>query len=144
MKSKWQMLAFLIVAGVAFYLGTIVTKSKAQSQQRVQSQEKTRDEQGRFVPVPQFPMAQPKASFGVTGSIAFRVNTVDPDSPAQQLGIQSGDLIVRIDEKQFYSINDWRELLSEKNPGDTVAIDLVRGGDQDRKTGQVVMTPLTK
>jgi hypothetical protein len=107
----------------SFYAGSIVTKSAAQSQ------EKIRDDKGRFVPVPPFSIPTPKSSFGVIGDFAFRVNDVYPGSPAEQLGIQPGDMITKIDREQFYSVSDWMELLAEKNPGDDVEVHYTRFGD---------------
>ncbi len=142
MRGEWQILSLVVVAGLSFYLGSIVTSSDAQSQER------KRDAQGRFHPVPQFPFPEAKASFGVIGDIAFRVNDVSPDSPAQQLGLQKGDLIVRIDGKQFYSINDWMELLSEKNPGEEVRVEYIRFNCvtcvREHRGGQAIMAPLKR
>ncbi len=122
MKKVWQILILLSFMGASFYVGTLVTKSTAQAQDR--------DAQGRVAPMPKFPMAEPKSSLGVIGDIAFRVTEVSPNSPAQQLGLQKGDIIVELDKKQFYSINDFMAVLAEKNPGENVDISLVRFNNQ--------------
>jgi S1-C subfamily serine protease len=142
MKDKLSLLTLPLVAALAFYAGTAISNTSAQSQ------DVRRDAQGRFVPTPKYPFPPAKSSLGVTGDIAFRVGNVTPGSPAQQLGLQSGDLIVRIDGKQFYSINDWMQLLAEKNPGEEVTVEYVRFGDdscpRERKSGKAEMAPLNR
>ncbi len=59
-----------------------------------------------------------------------RVQTVTAGGPANDAGLQTGDIIVRIDER---SIDDATELVVEiRNhaPGDTIAIDYQRGSQE--------------
>jgi S1-C subfamily serine protease len=141
MKQRWQILSLLLVAGLSFHLGSITTTPAGA--QTAQAQK--RDAQGRFVPVPQGPFPARHSSFGVVGNIVFRVSDISPDSPAEQLGLQKGDVITAIDGKQFYSINDYIELLAEKMPGEKVDVEYLRLNGatcrREHKTGQTTMAP---
>lgn len=146
MKRAVQIMILLLsVVGLSFYLGMVVNEKSAA---RTIQDEKKRDPQGRFFPTPPFNLPKQKASFGMTGSIAFRVNNVFSGSPAQQLGLQRGDFIVEIDGKQFFSIGDLMEMLAEKNPGDEVDVAYIRFNEESKqreyKRGKVQMGPLNK
>ena len=52
------------------------------------------------------------------------------DSPAMAAGIQSGDVIVQIDDTVIYSFKDYTEAIRTKQPGDTVKIVVMRHGQQ--------------
>lgn len=146
MKRRWQnLILLLLVVWLSFHSGTLMTE---QSNAQLPQEEKKRDPQGRFFPVPPFNLPKPKASFGMTGSVAFRVNNVSPGSPAQQLGLQRGDFIVELDGKQFYSSNDFMEMLAEKNVGEEVEATYIRfnaeNGQREYKKGKARMAPLNR
>lgn len=56
------------------------------------------------------------------------ITRIAADSPAMDAGIQSGDVIVRLDETEIGSFSAFTAALSEKKPDDTVAIALMRLG----------------
>ena len=55
------------------------------------------------------------------------VSRVLKNSPALKAGVQDGDLIVSIDGKNLNTINDLREYIYRKKPGDVVNLSIVRG-----------------
>jgi putative serine protease PepD len=69
---------------------------------------------------------------GVTGGLF--VAGVVAGSPAQQAGLQEGDVITSIDGKQATSNIQLQEVTLTKNPGDTVEIGYLRGGKSEKTT----------
>ena len=60
------------------------------------------------------------------------VTDVVEDSPADRAGIQEGDVIVKVDDKEISGSNDLTKAVGKTPPGTKVKIDLVRG--DERKT----------
>ncbi len=52
-----------------------------------------------------------------------------PGSPAAKVGIQSGDIITKIDGKTIDKNNSLQSLVADKKPGDKVDLELLRGND---------------
>jgi S1-C subfamily serine protease len=50
--------------------------------------------------------------------------------PAQRAGLQVGDVIVQIDNKQIDSAPALQDVLLSKNPGDNVSVKVYRGNQQ--------------
>ena len=65
------------------------------------------------------------------------VTGIDLDSPAMQAGIQSGDIIIRMEKKQITSIADYGKILNTWTPGETKDIYLMRQGQEGYKTAKV-------
>ncbi|MCS7470231.1 YidC/Oxa1 family insertase periplasmic-domain containing protein [Stieleria sp. ICT_E10.1] len=98
----------------------------------------TRNEEGRFA------YRRVDTRSGYLGYFAGRtnaqidgvtVNVVGPGTPAAlavatsgEKGIQVGDVIVAIGETPISSVNDIQESLVTTKPGDTVTVEVVRGG----------------
>lgn len=55
---------------------------------------------------------------------------IDMDSPAMEAGIQSGDIIVRMDEREIESYEDLVNYLMDKGPEQTVTIGFFRQGPE--------------
>jgi serine protease DegQ len=69
------------------------------------------------------------ALLGVSGTRGVVVGTVDKGSPAEQAGLQAGDLITRIDGKAVQDTNDARERIRLRHPGEKVVFTVIRKGE---------------
>jgi 2-alkenal reductase len=58
------------------------------------------------------------------------VQSVDPNSPAAQAGIQQGDLVLSIDGQRIDQQHPFSEVLFAHKPGDTVTVEVQRGSQQ--------------
>jgi hypothetical protein len=56
------------------------------------------------------------------------IRGVLPSSPAEQAGLQPGDELVAYAGRRVFDMNDLNRLTFEGNPGDIVAIDVIRDG----------------
>ncbi|MCI0685518.1 MAG: trypsin-like peptidase domain-containing protein [Gemmataceae bacterium] len=77
---------------------------------------------GRAVPVRRSLIRQ----FGLSQEYAVEVQAVEPGAPADEAGIQPGDLIVELGEKQVSSVDAMHRLLSELPVGIPASIVLLR------------------
>ena len=59
------------------------------------------------------------------------------DSPAMQAGIQSGDIIIRMEKSQVTTIAEYSKVLNTWIPGETKDIYLMRQGKDGYKTAKV-------
>jgi len=64
------------------------------------------------------------------GQAGAQIDRVVPDSPAQQAGLKSGDVLVRIDETRISSSTALVVELRGDRPNESVSITYVRNGDQ--------------
>jgi membrane-associated protease RseP (regulator of RpoE activity) len=60
---------------------------------------------------------------------AAAVMDIDADGPADEAGLEAGDLIIGIDDKAMDQERDLRALIGSYEPGDEVAVTVVRPGD---------------
>jgi S1-C subfamily serine protease len=68
------------------------------------------------------------AALGLAARSGVRVMSVDGDSPAQRAGLQSGDIILAIDETEVTGADDVHRMLIAARIGASSAIRLIRGG----------------
>jgi serine protease Do len=54
---------------------------------------------------------------------------VFPDSPAEQAGLQAGDIIVRVDEKPVDNVGDIKDIIKYKKTGEYILVDFLRHND---------------
>lgn len=54
---------------------------------------------------------------------------VNPGGPADEAGLEAGDIIIAVDDKALHQERDLRALVGSHEPGDEVEITLVRPGD---------------
>lgn len=59
------------------------------------------------------------------------------DSPAMQAGIQSGDILVRVDKTKIISFSDYTKALADCKPGDTKVIHIMRKGQDGYKEAEI-------
>ncbi|MHB0956452.1 MAG: S1C family serine protease [Pirellulaceae bacterium] len=56
-----------------------------------------------------------------------RIAQVLPASPAESAGLQAGDLVLRFGEDEVRKFDDLKQLVGRRNPGDEVALRVLRG-----------------
>ena len=57
------------------------------------------------------------------------IESVTAKGPAENSGLKKGDIILKIDGKEIYTINDIKEYIYTKNPGDSIEIEYKRGNN---------------
>lgn len=82
----------------------------------------------------------PKASkeLGINETSGFYVNKVNKGSGAEKSGLQKGDVIVKIDNRDIYTFSDLASHINTKRPNDEVKVTFIREGQ--RKTVPVKLT----
>jgi serine protease DegQ len=69
------------------------------------------------------------AGLGLPGTRGVLVARVDRGSPAEQAGVQVGDLITSIDGQAVQDANEVRDLIGRRAPGEKVVVLVVRNGE---------------
>jgi len=64
------------------------------------------------------------------GSPGLLLSDVRPESPAEEAGLQRGDIIVQIGDMEIASVQDYMVVLSESNPGDKAPVIVIRDGER--------------
>lgn len=65
-----------------------------------------------------------------SGKRGWRVAEVTPGGGAANAGMKPGDRIVRVEEKDITGFSDYREAVKDKNPGETIAVRVLRGEEE--------------
>ncbi|MGA9275136.1 MAG: trypsin-like peptidase domain-containing protein [Candidatus Cybelea sp.] len=65
-----------------------------------------------------------KNQIGFNGSGGVAVQQVFSGSPADQAGIQPGDVILQVDGQQYNDVKSLRNYISSKKPGDTIRLNV--------------------
>ena len=60
------------------------------------------------------------------------VMRIIPESPAERAGLQSGDVIAAIEDKQVDSMEDLQKQIRARRAGDSVSLIMVRGSEEGR------------
>lgn len=76
---------------------------------------------------PQVTPKVPRPRQGVGGALIQRVVA---DSPAEQAGLQVGDIITAVDDKAVSREQSLSDLILAHQPGDQVRLSIVRGGEE--------------
>ena len=58
------------------------------------------------------------------------VREIEIDSPAMEAGIQSGDVVTRVGNKEIMAYNELLEVLQSSKPGDVLTVTLTRQGHE--------------
>ena len=67
------------------------------------------------------------------------INNVPSDGPADEAGLESGDVIVKIGERTIESIRDLRQAMASQRPENVVEVTVKRGDEElqfDLKLGK--------
>lgn len=80
---------------------------------------------------------EPRTDGGVGSIIA----TVQPGSPAEDAGINEGDIVLAVDGEPVNGQAGLVAAIRDRNPGDTISIDLVRDGERVTVTATLVARP---
>jgi serine protease Do len=70
----------------------------------------------------------------------------EPQGPAEEAGVQLGDVIVAVDGQRVEDTSDLMERVALRRPGERVALDVIRYGDRERlvvKLGEFETEPVT-
>ena len=57
------------------------------------------------------------------------IENVEPNSPAYEVGLLKGDIILKIDDKPIYTMNDIKEYIYTKTPEETIKMEYKRGNN---------------
>ncbi len=66
--------------------------------------------------------------FGVEDGEGALIEEVNADTPAAEAGLQAGDVILQIDDEKIDDVADVTSYLRDKDPGDEVAVTVLRKG----------------
>lgn len=69
------------------------------------------------------------------------VTSIEMGSPAMQVGIQSGDIIVRIGEDEITSYSEYMDIINTLSPDSPVVLTVKRQGAEEYKEVQIEVTP---
>ena len=58
------------------------------------------------------------------------ITQIDPGSPAQETGLETGDILLTVDNTRIYGLADFETALYAYSPGDTLNITIYRNGQQ--------------
>lgn len=64
----------------------------------------------------------------------YKIAGVQPSSPAEKGGLQKGDIIIKVDEKEIRNIYDYMSAFKGKKAGDKVEFEIFRNGETLKKT----------
>jgi S1-C subfamily serine protease len=73
-----------------------------------------------------------------SGGDGVPVSGVLPGSPAEKVGIVTGDRIISVDGEKVTSLEDYSGILKSHAPGDEIKVTLVRGAEQRTVTVTLV------
>ncbi len=68
--------------------------------------------------------------FDIETDVGVLVFAIVEGSAAEEAGLEAGDVIVSVDGEEMRRVEDLLSFLRQRSPGDTVEIDIVRGGEE--------------
>jgi serine protease Do len=80
---------------------------------------------------------------GTPGGPGALVQQVVPGSPASQIGLQAGDVIVTLDNKPVANASDLASAIGSHHPGDHVQLAWTRNGARQSATATLTKSPAT-
>jgi hypothetical protein len=84
---------------------------------------------------------RPQAMLGVALDADGTVIRVLPETPAEEAGIQGGDVIQRIDGREIDKAMDIVRIIAKKKPGQAVTIELLRGEEKTQVKAVLARRP---
>jgi len=89
------------------------------------------------------------ASFGLKTPRGALVSTVEAGGPAEKAGLQAGDIIIKLGDKEIEHSNDLPVLVADITPGSKTTLEVIRKGNSktlnitvgEMKTAKVVREP---
>ncbi|NGP46296.1 PDZ domain-containing protein [Bacillaceae bacterium SIJ1] len=94
----------------------------------------------RILDVSQIPQNFQKNTLGLFGDMlnnGVYVDSIEPGSAAEAAGVQSGDVIISINEQKIESGFELRRLLYKVSPGDDIQMKIVRNGETIEVSAQL-------
>ena len=79
------------------------------------------------------------AGFGVQDDSRWHIGSISEQSAALDAGLQPGDRVLAVDGQQFADFVAMSEYIRER-PGDTIELDIVRGGDTIQVDAELAAT----
>ncbi len=73
-------------------------------------------------------------AFGLKDMSGALVESVEPGQPADKAGVQHGDVIVKVDDRDVVTTQDLISYVSAKNPGSHVKLTVIRNGKTQNLT----------
>lgn len=61
-----------------------------------------------------------------------QITQVQPDTPAEEAGLETGDVIVAVDGRELNNFNQLRTIVSNKRPGETISLRIVNQDGEER------------
>jgi serine protease Do len=83
--------------------------------------------------------AEAAKKYGIKQTEGFYVNKVNKNSGAEKVGIEKGDIIVKLDDTKIASSAEMATVINTKRPNDIVKVSLIRDGKN-----MALNVPLTK
>ena len=93
-----------------------------------QLQEKGRVTRGRIGVQIQEVTKEAADAFGMKQAAGALVNSVEKDGPAAKAGVESGDIIVKVDNREVRTSNDLPRIITSVRPGSKVVLTVWRKG----------------
>ncbi|MGQ9554069.1 MAG: S1C family serine protease [Anaerolineae bacterium] len=125
----------LLACIVAAFVGGLVAWFVAKEEWRTPPYSYAPQQPTVMPAVPEMPRI-PEIPFGMMSGAAV-IDKVVPGSPAEQAGLQRGDVILAVNGEEIGPNNDLREALNRYRPGDTVSLEIRRWRTGQTETVQV-------
>jgi serine protease Do len=93
-----------------------------------QLQEKGRVTRGRIGVQIQEVTKEAAEAFGLKSAMGALVNSVEKDGPAAKAGVESGDIIIKVDNRDVRASNDLPRIITAVRPGTKVTLTVWRKG----------------
>ena len=69
-------------------------------------------------------------ALGMDRARGVLIGQVEPDTPAEEAGLEEGDVILTLDGKDVISWRDFQVAIGSKKPGDEITLGVFRDGEQ--------------